>query len=98
MLIYWKFLLTLILIIILSLLFPKGFSPGLPYQQEYNPRLLVLLITSFVMISVEQSGLLINDISDHKMIFTHLPNDSYKNKVNKFIVMEKNNEASINNF
>ena len=34
------------------------------------------------------SGLLINDISDHKMIFTHLPNDSYKNKVNKFIVME----------
>ena len=32
------------------------------------------------------------------MIFTHLPNDSYKNKVNKFIVMEKNNEASINNF
>ena len=36
------------------LLFPKGFSPGLPYQQEYNPRHLVLLITSFVMISVEQ--------------------------------------------
>ena len=32
-----------------------SFSPGLPYQQEYNPRLLVLLITSFVMISVEQS-------------------------------------------
>ena len=31
------------------------------------------------------------------MIFTHLPNDSYKNKVNKFIVLEKNNEASINN-
>ena len=23
------------------------------------------------------------------MIFTHLPNDSYKNKVNKFIVMER---------
>ena len=44
------------------------------------------------------SGLLINDISDHKMIFTHLPNDLYKNKVNKFIVIEKNNEASINNF
>ena len=42
------------------------------------------------------SGLLTNDISDH--IFTHLPNDSYKSKVNKFIVMEKNNEASINNF
>ena len=49
------FLLTFILIIILNLLFPKGFSPGLPYQQEYNPRHLVLLITSFVMISVEQS-------------------------------------------
>ena len=32
------------------------------------------------------------------MIFTHLPNDSFKNKVNKFIVMEKNNEAFINNF
>ena len=27
------------------------------------------------------------------MIFTHLPTDSYKNKVSKFIVMEKNNEA-----
>ena len=35
--------------------FPKGFSQGLPYQQEYNSRHLVLLITSFVMISVEQS-------------------------------------------
>ena len=44
------------------------------------------------------SGLLINDISDHKIIVTHLPNGSYKNKVNKFIVMENNNEASINNF
>ena len=32
------------------------------------------------------------------MIFAHLSNDSYKNNVNKFIVMEKNNEASIDNF
>ena len=103
MLICWKFL-THILIIILNLLFPEGFSPGLPYQQEYNPRHLVLLITSFVILSMEQSILRlvcilsINDISDHKMIFTHLPNDSYRNKVNKFIVREKNNKASINNF
>ena len=32
------------------------------------------------------------------MISTHPPNDLYKNKMNKFRVMDNNNEASINNF
>ena len=80
----------------------KGFSPGLPYKHNYNPRHLVLLITSFcndIGGTVNStSGLLINDISDHKMISTHPPNDLYKNKMNTFRVMDNNNEASINNF
>ena len=81
-----------ILIIILSLLFPIKIQPP-----SFS------FIVNIVCNDIDgtdnfTSGLLINDRSDHKMIFTHFPNDSYKNKVNKFIVMEKNNEASINNF
>ena len=44
------------------------------------------------------SGLLINDLSDHKFIFTFLNNKSYLVKVDKFIDIEKRDERSMNNF
>ena len=100
MLIYRKFLPTRILSIILSLLFPKGFSPRLPYQPTRMQPPSFSLIDNILCNDIggtvnSTSGLHINDISDHKMIFTHLPND---NKVNKFIIIGKNNEASLKVF
>ena len=44
------------------------------------------------------SGLLINDLSDHKIIFTFLNNKSYLVKVDKFIDFEKRDERSMNNY
>ena len=44
------------------------------------------------------SGLLINDLSDHKIIFTFLNDKSYLVKVDKFIDIEKRDERSMNNF
>ena len=44
------------------------------------------------------SGLLINDLSDHKIIFTFYKNKSYLVKVNKFIEVETRDERSMNNF
>ena len=44
------------------------------------------------------SGLLINDLSDHKMIFTLHKNNIYIEKVNKFVEIEKRDDASMSNF
>ena len=44
------------------------------------------------------SGLLINDLSDHKIIFTFHRNNSYIDKVNKFINVEKRDDSSMNKF
>ena len=44
------------------------------------------------------SGLLINDLSDHKIIFTFHKNKSYFEKVNKFIEVETRDARSISNF
>ena len=50
------------------------------------------------MIKQVISGLLINDLSDHKIIFTVHKNKSYLEKVNKFIEVETRDARSINNF
>ena len=44
------------------------------------------------------SGLLINDLSDHKIIFTFLNDKLCLVKVDKFTDIEKRDERSINNF
>ena len=43
-------------------------------------------------------GLLINDLSDHKIIFTFHQNNSYIDKVNTFINIEKRDDLSMNKF
>ena len=48
--------------------------------------------------SISISGLLINDLSDHKIFFTFHKNKSYLEKVNKFIEVETRDARSINNF
>ena len=44
------------------------------------------------------SGLLINDLSDHKMIFTWHKNNTYIEKIKKFVEIEKLENTSMSNF
>ena len=44
------------------------------------------------------SGLITNDLSDHKITFTFHRNNSYIEKVNKFIDIEKRDEHSMSKF
>ena len=46
----------------------------------------------------ESSGILLNQISDHQMVFTILENLSYVIRVHKFMEIEKNDHRSIQNF
>ena len=46
----------------------------------------------------ETTGILLNHLSDHQIIFTYIEKLSYIEKVPKFITIEKNNTASIQNF
>ena len=43
---------------------------------------------------LSKSGILINDISDHKMIFTYIENTAYVEIFKKFIKTEKRDEIS----
>ena len=44
------------------------------------------------------SGILLNNISDHQMIFTHVENVSYITKEPKFIEIEKSDDRSMHAF
>ena len=44
------------------------------------------------------SGIIINDISDHKMIFTFIENTAYVEKHEKYIKVEHKNQSSVKNF
>ena len=46
----------------------------------------------------ESSGILLNQISDHQMIFTLIENKSYVTHVPKFVEIQKNDHHSIQNF
>ena len=39
-----------------------------------------------------KSGVIINDISDHKIIFTYIENTAFIEKIDKFIKLERNNQ------
>ena len=47
---------------------------------------------------IDKSGILVNDISDHKIIFTHIESNRHFEKVDKFIDIEVNDEISVQNF
>ena len=47
---------------------------------------------------LSKSGILINDISDHKLSFTYIEKTEYVEKFKKFIETEKRNKISIQNF
>ena len=45
-----------------------------------------------------KSGIIINDISDHKMIFTYIENTTYIEKIDKFIKIERKSQTAMVNF
>ena len=45
-----------------------------------------------------KSGILVNDISDHKLIFIYEENNSYQDETIQFVDIEKRDELSIRNF
>ena len=46
----------------------------------------------------DKSGILVNYISNHKIIFTRVESNCHFEKVNKFIDVEVNDEISVQNF
>ena len=87
---------------ILSLYAQEGFFPRITLPTRTQPASFSLvdnIITNDIdKTSNSISGLLINDLYDHKIIFTFHKNKSYLEKVNKFIEVEARDARSINNF
>ena len=78
----------------------QGFIPKitLPTRtSEHSGALIDNIFTSNID-EKESSGILLNQISDHQMIFTLTENKSYVTHVPKFIEIQNNNHHSIQNF
>ena len=80
----------------------RGFFPKITLPTRIQPpsfSLIDNILTNDIdKTNNSTSGLLINDLSDHKIIFTFHQNKSYLVKVNKFIEVETRDERSMNNF
>ena len=77
--------------------FPKITLPTRIQNESYT------LIDNIFSNDIEEtmkskSGILINDISDHQMIFTFHENLSYIEKIDKYIYVEKHDEISLEQF
>ena len=86
----------------MSILSLRGFFPRITLPTKIEPpsfNLIDNILTNEIDKNTNSiSGLLINDISDHKIIFTFLNDKSYLVKIDKFIDIEKRDERSMNNF
>ena len=85
-----------------ELICSKGFFPRITRPTRIQPPA-ISLIDNILTNNINEtansmSGLLINDLSDHKMIFTWHKNNTYIEKVNKFVEIEKRDDASMSNF
>ena len=81
--------------------YSKGFFPRITLLTRIQPSF--SLIDNILCNRLDDgansvSGVLITDISDHKMIFTVYPNNSLKQKIDKFIEIEKRDQLSMDNF
>ena len=85
-----------------ELICSKGFSPRITLPTRIQPPAISLidniLTNNIYETANSMSGLLINDLSDHKMICTWHKNNTYIEKVNKFVEIEKRDDASMSNF
>ena len=80
----------------------KNFFPKITLPTRIQPPSFSLndnILTNEIDKNIDSiSGLLINDLSDHKTIFTFLNDKSYLVKADKFIDIEKRDERPMNNF
>ena len=78
----------------------QGFIPKitLPTRiSEHSSTLIDNIFTSNID-ERESSGILLNQISDHQMVFTLIENKSYVTHVPKFVEIQNNDHDSIHNF
>jgi len=83
-----------------ELITTKGYFPRITLPTRIQPPSFSL-IDNILYNRIEEnseSGVLINDISDHKMIFTYHENNAYTENNNKYIDIEKRDDISISNF
>ena len=77
----------------------KGFFPRitLPTHIQASSCTLIdnILTNNIDETAQSKSGLLVNDISDHKIIFTYLINNYHKIKMEKLFKIEKNDKVSM---
>ena len=83
-------------------IYNKGFFPRITLPTRIQPHSFSLidniLCNSLDDAANSVSGVLITDISNHKMIFTVYPNNSLKQKIDKFIEIEKGDHLLMGNF
>ena len=83
-------------------IYSKGLFPRITMPTRIQPPSFSLidniLCNSLDDAAKSVSGVLITDISDHKMIFTVHPNNSVKQKIDKFIEIKKRDQLSMDNF
>ena len=77
-------------------IYSKGFFPRITLPTRIQPPSFSLidsiLCNSLDYATNSVSGVIITDTSDHKMIFTVYPNNSLKQKIDKFIEIEKRDQ------
>ena len=78
----------------------NGFFPKITVPTRMGERSSSLIDNIFPNDTEEKetAGILLNHLSDHQIIFTNIEKLSYIEKVPKFITIETNNVASIQNF
>ena len=83
-------------------IYSQGFVPRITMPTRIQPPSFSLidniLCNSLDDAAKSVSGVMITDISDHKIIFTVHPNNSVKQKIDKFIEIEKRDQLSMDNF
>ena len=78
----------------------NGFFPKITLPTRIGERSSSLIDNIFTNDAEEKetAGILLNHLSDHQIIFTYIEKLSYIEKPPKFVTIEKNKAASIQNF
>ena len=78
----------------------NGFFPKITLPTRIGERSSSLIDNIFTNDTEEKetAGILLNHLSDHQIIFTYIEKLSYIENLQKFITIEKNNVASVQNF
>ena len=78
----------------------SGFFPKITLPTRFSDHSATLIdnVFSTNIEEKEVSGILLNHISDHQLLFTHIENLSYIEKVPKFINIQKTDPISVDNF